>query len=354
MQQVAVTNCDRCGGPIEYGQLVCPRCGSLVYHSRLDGIATDALRLERVNPPAAAMIWREALPLLPSDSPQYAQVRDRIGVLASGWPQDGAGAAQQAQPWAAGAQEIPQPGPRARAVRPPDPLPVALAKTVGSMLVSILVYYVLAFQSLPIAVGFVVLMLVHEMGHVLAMRYYGLSASPPIFIPFIGALINLRESPQNALVESVVGIGGPLLGTLGALVCYALSFAVGGLLQQELVIVTQLAIILNLFNLLPVPPLDGGRVAAAITPWLWIPGLAGLFAFMVLQSGLFGLLIPFLILLYAVPRIRATLRAQGMNVPYYNIPRSASIAMGVLYVALAGLLTFLFLHLGGLEVLRSG
>src|SRR5205085_372286 len=103
----------------------------------------------------------------------------------------------------------------------------------------------------------VVLILVHELGHVAAMRHYGLSASPPIFIPFMGALINLRQPPQDAKVEAVVGIGGPIAGTVGALACYALYL---GLPDGSARMLThQLAFVgfaLNLFNLLPVPPLD--------------------------------------------------------------------------------------------------
>jgi Zn-dependent protease len=231
------------------------------------------------------------------------------------------------------------------------------------MVVSILVYYYLAFTNLQfggwaISIGFVVLMLIHEMGHVLAMRYYGLSASPPIFIPFIGALINLREPPPNALVESVVGIGGPLLGSIGALATYAvaLTFPASSQWHAVLLVVAQLAFFLNLFNLLPVPPLDGGRVTAAISPWLWIAGLVGLGVMMVsevIKAGPAALVIPILILVYAVPRIRATLMARGSNDPYYHVSRQASRTMGVLYISLGALLAFMFLHLGGFSLLHA-
>jgi hypothetical protein len=78
---------------------------------------------------------------------------------------------------------------------------------------------------LHFAVGFVVLMLVHELGHSIAMRYFRLSASPPIFIPFLGAVINLRQTPRNALEEAIVGIGGPVTGTIAAGVTYLLYLA---------------------------------------------------------------------------------------------------------------------------------
>jgi Zn-dependent protease len=246
----------------------------------------------------------------------------------------------------------------AQAVRPPDPLALAIAKTAGSMLFSAIVYYFFLFQNVVIAVGFVVLMLIHEMGHVFAMRYYGLSASPPIFIPFVGAMINMRQRPANALVESVVGMGGPLLGTSGALACYFVALNTHGqALRLELLIVAQLAFMLNLFNLLPVPPLDGGRITAAISPWLWLPGLAGLGVLMfreIREGGTFGVVILGLVLFYAIPRIRMTLKARGMKLPYYEISRGATIRMGTLYICLGAVLVYVFhFALGGTDGLMN-
>src|SRR6185369_10020007 len=101
------------------------------------------------------------------------------------------------------------------------------------------------------------------------------SASPPIFIPFLGAVINLRQSPRNALEEAIVGIGGPVLGTLGAGVTYLLYLKTGSYLMFRL---AEFGFMLNLFNMLPVPPLDGGRVTAAVSPWIWITGLLAVVA----------------------------------------------------------------------------
>ena len=348
MEQTPVTACERCGQPIPYGQLACPNCGALVHQRRLEQIAAEAQRLEQSDPAAAARMWREALSLLPQDSQQYAHIYHRIGALTSGWAPDGPMAAPLPQSGGAGPQPL---GYESRVVQPPDPWPVAFAKTVGSMLFSIAVYYLLLFHNLPIAVGFVVLMLVHEMGHVLAMRYYGLSASPQIFIPFVGAVINLRQMPPNALVESVVGMGGPFLGTVGAMICYAWATHAGYPLRTELLVCAQLAFMLNLFNLLPVPPLDGGRITAAISPWIWIAGLIGLAALMVSMArggDTFGLFILLLIGFYAWPRIRAVLRARGRRDPYYEVSPAASWTMAVLYVGLGILLSYMFfIKLGG-------
>ncbi|HEX5244292.1 MAG TPA: site-2 protease family protein, partial [Tepidisphaeraceae bacterium] len=217
-------------------------------------MSRQALSLEQTDPARAAHIWQSCLELLPSDSQQFLAIYQRVAALTGqqGLVPGSAAGNQQTLQYRPGASDHKN-----------DPWPVAIAKTVGSMAVSILVYGAWSHssggtwsQSLWFAFGFVVLMLVHEMGHVFATWYYGLSASPPIFIPFIGALINLRQSPPNAKVEAIVGIGGPLLGTIGALACYVAYLAVPGWRTEVLKDVTLLGFFLNFFNLLPVPPLD--------------------------------------------------------------------------------------------------
>lgn len=332
----AAVQCPRCGQSAAIGSLVCPNCRALIYSAQLTDLSQQALSLEQSDPARAAKIWQACLELLPSDSQQFLAIYQRIGALTG-------------QPVPAGGQQTLQYRPGA-SDRKNDPWPVAIAKTVGSMALSILVYGAWSHssggtwsQSLWFAFGFVVLMLVHEMGHVFATWYYGLSASPPIFIPFIGALINLRQSPPNAKVEAIIGIGGPLLGTIGALVCYLLFWTVPACRNQVFYEVTLLGFFLNFFNLLPVPPLDGGRVAAAISPWLWIPGLIGLLAliFHDIHQGGYGVFILLLILFYAFPRIRYTLAARGRHAPYYKISAAASWSIGILYLLLAGGLSYL-------------
>src|SRR5205814_7127160 len=93
----------------------------------------------------------------------------------------------------------------------------AFLKTGGTMLVTIWVYAMV--WGFWFAVGFVLLILVHECGHLLAARNLGLKVGAPVFIPFMGAFIALKEAPRNAWIEAQVGIGGPMLGTMGAAVC---------------------------------------------------------------------------------------------------------------------------------------
>src|SRR5688500_17371901 len=145
--------------------------------------------------------------------------------------------------------------------------------TSASMLVSIAAYAWIWGWSF--AVGFVLLLLVHEMGHVLQLRREGIKASAPMFIPFLGAAVAMKELPKDAAAAARVGLAGPILGTLGCLMPVALFALTGNELFQALAFV---GFFLNLFNLLPVLPLDGGRAMAALSPWMWVVGFALLVA----------------------------------------------------------------------------
>ena len=135
--------------------------------------------------------------------------------------------------------------------------------------------YALAF-GWQFAVGFVLLIFVHEMGHVIVLRARGINAGLPVFLPFLGAFVSMKESPRTAYDEALSGIAGPVFGAVGA-------FAVLGLAGFEdsdfLRALAYTGFLLNLFNLLPFLPLDGGRTAAAVSPKLWVVGLAGLLAY---------------------------------------------------------------------------
>ena len=327
--------CPHCGSAIVPGDLVCTNCNTLVYAQRLNEIAAEATQYEQQgNNIHAAMLWQQALPLLPNNSPQYSAVAQHIGALTAGITAAGGVANQQLN-----YQQRPQ--------IHNDSLPLALAKTVGSMILSIIVYawmfstpYGLTFGA-EFATGFVILILIHELGHVAAMRYYKLSASPPIFIPFLGALINLRQNPRNALEEAVVGIGGPVTGTIAATITFIIALKTNSPLMAEL---AEFGFLLNLFNLLPVPPLDGGRVTAAVSPWIWIPGLGLVVARII--TGYFhgGHVNPIFILLlfYAWPRIKRTLSERHRDQPYYQIGWKATWGMGIAYVLLGSYLGVMY------------
>lgn len=144
-----------------------------------------------------------------------------------------------------------------------------LLTTSGSMLVSIAAYSLI--WGWRFALGFVLLLLVHEMGHVLQLRREGIKASAPMFIPFLGALVAMRELPKDAAAEARVGLAGPVLGAAGCLVPLAIWQLSGSELFQALAFI---GFFLNLFNLLPVLPLDGGRAMAALSPAMWFAGYA--------------------------------------------------------------------------------
>src|SRR3954465_311034 len=141
-------------------------------------------------------------------------------------------------------------------------------------------------------IGLVVLLFVHEMGHVAEAKRQGLPVSAPVFIPFMGALISLKQMPHNAWNEAKLAIAGPIIGSAGALALYLAGVAFD---SRALKALAFLGFFINLFNLLPVVPLDGGRIVAAIHPALWVLGLVGLLALVVYRPN--GLLV--LILIFA-------------------------------------------------------
>jgi Zn-dependent protease len=202
----------------------------------------------------------------------------------------------------------------------------------GSMLVSIGAYALL--WGWQFAVGFVLLLLVHELGHVLEAKRQGLPVSAPMFIPFLGALITLKRLPDNAWNEAKVAIAGPILGGLGA----AAVWAAGEYWDSELLVALAFTgFFLNLFNLAPISPLDGGRIVAAIHPALWIIGLLALIGLTIVAPN------PILILILVLGGLESWRRWRHRGEPgaeaYYRVTPAQRIVTGVAYIALAALLT---------------
>jgi Zn-dependent protease len=144
-----------------------------------------------------------------------------------------------------------------------------LLVTSATMLVSVAAYAL--FWGWTFALGFVLLLLVHELGHVIALRREGIKASAPMFIPFLGAVVTAKSLGKDALAEARVGLAGPVLGSIGAAVAAGIGIATGSDFWYALAFT---GFFLNLFNLLPVVPLDGGRAMAAMAPWMWFAGFA--------------------------------------------------------------------------------
>jgi Zn-dependent protease len=220
-----------------------------------------------------------------------------------------------------------------------------LLKSGGTMLLMIWVYTIR--WGWKFAVGFVLLLLVHECGHLLVARKFGLKVGAPIFIPFMGAFIALKEAPKNAWIEACVGIGGPLLGSFGALICNSL----GELLQTPLFFaLAWFGYFLNLFNLMPVGMLDGGRIVTAMSRWLWLPGFA-----LLLWFGLnYPNFIVWLIIVLSLPRIFSLFRKRTEEEErYFTVTPSQRWAMSILYFGLIAALIF-GMHLAQSDLHRYG
>jgi Zn-dependent protease len=210
-------------------------------------------------------------------------------------------------------------------------LPILL-KSGGTMLLMIVVY--MQLWGWQFALGFVLLLLVHETGHLVVARKFGLKVGAPVFIPFMGAFIALKEAPRNAWMEACVGIGGPLLGSLGALVCNALGefFA-----APIFIALAWFGYFLNLFNLTPVGMLDGGRIVTALSRWLWLPG----FALLIWFGWKYPNFVIWLIIVLSVPRVYSLFRKRTEEEQrYFEVTPSQRWIMSVLYFGLIAVLLF--------------
>jgi Zn-dependent protease len=206
-----------------------------------------------------------------------------------------------------------------------------LFTTSASMLVSIVAYQLIF--GLAFSIGFVLLLLLHELGHVIQLRREGVPASAPMFIPFLGAVIAAKSMGRDAAAEARVGLAGPILGSIASLIPLAIWFATGDEFWRALAYV---GFFLNLLNLLPVLPLDGGRAMAALSPWVWAAGYAGLVALTVAFPN------PVLILVLIFGGIESWRRWKARNTPasraYHDIPRRTRALVAVTYLGLAALL----------------
>jgi Zn-dependent protease len=206
-----------------------------------------------------------------------------------------------------------------------------IALTGGTMLLSMVVYsFIFGWWY---AVGFVLLILFHELGHYAAAKQRNLNVGAPTFIPFVGAWIQLKEQPMDVETEAYVGIAGPVAGTFAAMACYYVAEYTH---SQLMLALAYAGFMINLFNLIPLSPLDGGRITAIISPkvwWLGVPILIGLF---VMNHSPMLLLIAIM----ALPHLMATFRGGPHGLPerYYDVPLSTRVSYGLYYLGLAAFL----------------
>ncbi len=208
-----------------------------------------------------------------------------------------------------------------------------LLTTSGSMLVSVAAYSLIF--GWPFAAGFVLLLLVHEMGHVIQLRREGIEASAPMFIPFLGAVVAAKSLGDDAAAEARVGLAGPVLGTLGAALLIPVWLATGNEFWQALAFT---GFFLNLFNLLPVVPLDGGRAMAAMAPWMWFVGLAAMVALAIAFPNPIILIILLFAVLSTWQRWKARRAGGEESEAYYRIRPAQRAAVAIVYIGLIALL----------------
>jgi Zn-dependent protease len=216
--------------------------------------------------------------------------------------------------------------------------------TAGSMAVSIVAYA--SIWGWKFGVGFVLLLLVHEYGHVIQLKREGVKdVSAPVFIPFLGALIWAKSLGGDAAAEARTGLAGPILGSVGALVCLIVYAATGEEFWQAL---AYTGFFLNLFNLLPVSPLDGGRAAAALSPWVWLVGVFGMVVLVLTIPNPIIILIAVVSVYQTYHRFKQFRSADPAIRQYYSIERRQRIMIGATYllliVALAGAVSATHLH----------
>jgi Zn-dependent protease len=217
-----------------------------------------------------------------------------------------------------------------------------LAPTLLSMLVALFFYAV--FFGPAFGIGVVLLILVHELGHVAASLYEGVPMSAPIFLGPFGAMTRVRAPFRSPRQEAVIALGGPLLGTAAALGCYAIGESLQpGYMRFLLISLAYFGCVINLFNLVPMSPLDGGRIASGISIWMNVVGVVIMAAIVLLFGNPFALLILIFGVITTVQRFRA---ARQGRAPALLAPR-ARLGVGVVYIAM------LLIAAGGMTVTHN-
>jgi Zn-dependent protease len=186
-------------------------------------------------------------------------------------------------------------------------------------------------------VGIVLLILIHESGHVVVARIMGLPVTLPVMIPFLGAFVSMKQQPRSVAQESIMAIGGPVLGSIAAGLCYVgyltmPTSSTGQLLRA----LAYFGFLINLFNLIPLTPLDGGRVTSLLSKWFNVAGLviaAGLLLFE-MQSGNNVSPVLFLVLIFGAFATWQRFRSTTLNPAYYAVGAQTKVTVGALYLAL--------------------
>jgi Zn-dependent protease len=296
--------CPGCGTEVAPAAVACPRCNRLIHGDRLRCLAAEADQATRAGDHALAIEhWRSALELLPSSSKQHAQIAQRIAELtpdskrSTPAPKDGVSIATKLAGLGALAMLVWKlksillfVATKAKLLL----LGFTKAGTLLSMFASIGLYATL--WGWKFALGLTLSIYVHEIGHVAALRKLGIAATAPMFIPGLGAFVRLKQYPASASEDAEVGLAGPLWG----LAASAAAWLGGTVFEADLLLaIARVGAWINLFNLLPIGPLDGGRGFRALTKRQRFLACAALAAGLLLSGD--GILL----LLLAVAAFRA-------------------------------------------------
>jgi Zn-dependent protease len=255
-------NCHNCGAPLSLGAIVCPQCHTLLHSEQLVKISAVAkAQEERGELLQARDTWLSALPLLPHDADQAQWIRGHIYKLeisARNNPDADAVATAPKYQWA-------------KRLGPLAPIAIVLAKSQAFLLAlfkfkfifSLLAYMLIYWQlfGAKFGIGFVLLILIHEMGHFIDIRRRGLPAEMPVFLPGLGAYVRWQALGVTRQTRAEVSLAGPLAGLLAAVVCAALWFSTGNTIWAAL---ARTGAWLNIVNLTPIWVLDGGQAANAL------------------------------------------------------------------------------------------
>ncbi|HEX7190478.1 MAG TPA: site-2 protease family protein [Thermoanaerobaculia bacterium] len=195
----------------------------------------------------------------------------------------------------------------------------------GSMAITIAAYA----TKFPIGlvVGFVLITFIHEIGHALIIRAKGLRAGFMVFIPFIGGAVTLKDQPRSAYDDAQIGLAGPIAGTVASLICLQIFKSFGNPLY---LLIASVGFIINLINLLPLGPLDGGRISAAVTKWMWVFGFGAVVYKTVKQPN--PLMIVVLVL--AAFQVYASIVREKDDQQFYNVTLTQRAGIATVYFAL--------------------
>ena len=268
--------CARCRTELAPDALACPACGALRHAARLKALAEDAETARRSGDVVAAREhWTNALALLPIHSDQFASVQQRIAALASDGSAaaDPTGASAFERPWwRRGAAGLVTLGVILLTKLKFLILGLTKASTFASMFAFFGVYW--SLYGWPLALGLVLSIYVHEMGHVAMLRRLGIAAGAPLFIPGVGAVVMLKQHVTDPIVDAQIGLAGPVWGlgaALAALAMYGVTHA--GIWFA----IAELTAFINLFNLIPIWQLDGARgfhALATLQRWVVVAAVA--------------------------------------------------------------------------------